>query len=213
MENNASKLRIWFNISEDDVGLEPLFFYLLGLKKRTERANVVRSLLMPPLAIEPEIFDFLRKVDTNQCSDELVGFGISISTRNTGLRKTLDEMNALPTQMKQRWYIKRRLMILLATNGIGSMASLIGQHSKENMLPSSKQGEFAIQPASAASPTPEWNPQAEQSFSLLTSESSTLDLTPINMGGKETSNEQLNNIPKTSKSDRFKAASAHLRAH
>lgn len=213
MENNISTMRIRFNIKEDDVGLEPLFFYLLGLKKQTDRANVVRSLLIPPLAIEPELLDVLRTIDTNQCSDELVGFGVSVSTRDAGLQKTLKELSVLPTNTKQRSYIKRRLMILLATNGIGSMASLIGQHPKENMLPGSNQGEFATQPASVAPPTSEWNPQQQQAFSLIDPESLTLDLAPINMGDKEENNEEVNSSQKSSKSNRFKAASASLRAH
>lgn len=126
-----STVRIRIILKEEDVGLEPLFFHLQGLHAPIARSNFVRALLVPPAAIDQELLEVLRQTPLDKEVGESVTVEISISARDAGLTKTLQELNAVPGIVKQRVYIKRRLLFLFAANGIGTNAALLIQCAQQ----------------------------------------------------------------------------------
>lgn len=126
-----STVRIRLLLKEEDVGLEPLFFHLHSLQNAIERSNFVRALLVPPVAIDRDLLDVLRQTPLDKDVEDSLTVEINISARDAGLTKTLQELNAILGTTKQRIYIKRRLIFLLAIHGISPSASLILQYADQ----------------------------------------------------------------------------------
>lgn len=131
--DELSTIRIRLLLKEEDVGLEPLFFYLQSLQSPTERSNFVRALLVPPVAIDRDLLEVLRQTPLDKNAEESITVDVNISARDAGLTKTLQELNAIPGTTKKRIYIKRRLIFLFAIHGISPSAALILQYADQAM--------------------------------------------------------------------------------
>lgn len=131
--DELSTIRIRLLLKEEDVGLEPLFFYLQSLQSPTERSNFVRALLVPPVAIDRDLLEVLRQTPLDKNAEESITVDVNISARDAGLTKTLQELNAIPGTTKKRIYIKRRLIFLFAIHGISPSAASILQYADQAM--------------------------------------------------------------------------------
>lgn len=133
-KDKLSTVRIRLLLREEDLGLEPLFFHLQSIEDQAEQSKLVRSLLVAPAAVEPELLDVLRQTELDKDVEESLTIRISISPRDAGLSKALQELNAMAGSTKrQRIYVKRRLLFLLAANGIGPNGALLMQFAEQAM--------------------------------------------------------------------------------